>query len=71
VNVRSVRERAAFARKDQVEVDPAFPCCKALDGLAATVRAERVDDDRRHEQRPLASLRFCLDELRALMGDSL
>ena len=33
--------------------------------------AERVDDDRRHDQGSPASLRFCLDELRALMWDSL
>jgi hypothetical protein len=45
--VWSVGKRASLAWKDQIQVDPAFSSCEALDGLAATMGAECVDDDRR------------------------
>src|SRR5450759_1696615 len=70
-HVRSVGESAAFTWEHQVQVDPAFSSCEPLNSLAATVCAERIDDDRRHDQGSPASLRFCLTELRALLGDSL
>ncbi len=45
-HIRPVGERAALAWEHQVEVDPVLASCQAFDGLAATVSAERVDDDR-------------------------
>ena len=70
-DVWSVGERSTLAWEHQVEVDPAFSSCEALNGLATPMCAERVDDGRRHDQGSPASLGFCLDELRALMWDSL
>ena len=57
-DVWSVRERASLTWEHKIQVDPAFPSCEALDGLAATVSTECVDDDRRHDQGSPASLRF-------------
>jgi hypothetical protein len=70
-DVRAVGQGAIHACEDQVKVDPTVAGCEPFKDLTCSMVAESFDDDRRHDERPAASCRLCLDQLTALMRDTL